>query len=43
MFMGVFRLAYLDIKAQTIFLEGVQAGRFITDDGPKLTIDAVVA
>jgi hypothetical protein len=33
----------LDIKPQAIFLEGVQLGRFITDDGPKLPIDAVVA
>ena len=32
-----------NIKLQAIFLEGVQGGRFITDDGPKLPIDAVIA
>ena len=43
MFMGVFRLAYLDIETQAVLLEGLQAGGFIADDGPKLTIDAVIA
>ena len=33
----------LDIEAQPVFLEDVQTRRFITDNGPKLTIDSVAA
>jgi hypothetical protein len=35
------RLFY--VKAQAVFLEGVQGGGFIADDGPKLAVDIVVA
>ncbi len=31
-----------DIKTQTVFLDGVQGGGFIADDGPKLAIDVVM-
>ena len=34
---------FFNIEAQTIFLEGMQAGGFIANDGPKLAVDGVVA
>jgi hypothetical protein len=43
MTMGVLRLTFLNIKPQPVFLEGVEEGGFITDYGPKLTIDVVAA
>ena len=33
----------LNVKAQAVFLEGVKVSGLIADDGPKLTIDVVVA
>ena len=34
---------FLDIEAQTVLTKGLQGGRFIADDSPKLTVDAVAA
>ena len=39
----VIKKRLLDIEAQAVLLEGLQAGGFIADDGPKLTIDTVLA
>jgi hypothetical protein len=32
-----------NIKPQPVFLEGMQGGGFITDNGPELTIEVVAA